>query len=247
MKVAGLKDVVAIDASRIHCCALTQAGALWCWGGDNYHPPRLRHASRTCELDEIKELKDVTHFSAGGDHTCAVTKKNELHCWGRNTYGELGNGKKSWKGIDVPCITAVKGTVVNLTAGHNHTCVLLRDSTVKCWGEAAECQLGNGRFGEPKLTPVRAKYIKNVTALSAGTNHTCVLVKGGYAFCWGGNLTGEIGDGTLKKGFVARRVAGNRRWTSIAAGYGFTCGAARDGTAWCWGDAKGPDQNNLAI
>ena len=78
-------------------------------------------------------------------------------------------------------------------------------------------------------------------ALSAGYGHTCGLVSGGTAYCWGWNPFGQLGDGTSGNGGNSANrtapvaVSGGRTYTALVAGEVHTCGLATDGTAYCWG------------
>ena len=74
--------------------------------------------------------------------------------------------------------------------------------------------------------------------LSAGGRHTCGVVSGGQAYCWGDNRQGQLGDGTLTTRMVPTPVLTGLRFSSIAAGARHTCAVALDGRGWCWGDNR---------
>ena len=65
--------------------------------------------------------------------------------------------------------------------------------------------------------------------------HTCALVQGGLTFCWGQNLSGQLGVGTTQNRSTPTAVAGSVRFTRVEAGGALTCGFATDGFEYCWG------------
>ena len=84
-------------------------------------------------------------LAAGEDHTCAIDADGAVWCWGTGNSGQLGTGQtvNRWQ----PFITDSLGvgrTAIDITAGGDHTCAVLDDGTVSCWGANAYGQLGDG-------------------------------------------------------------------------------------------------------
>ena len=84
----------SISAGANHNCALTNAGAAYCWGwnregqiGDNTTTDRSTSVA-------VRMPAGVTFasLSVGGDHTCARTRAGAAYCWGDNGNGQLGDG-----------------------------------------------------------------------------------------------------------------------------------------------------------
>jgi alpha-tubulin suppressor-like RCC1 family protein len=144
---------------------------------------------------------------------------------------------------------------IAVAAGSVHTCALLSDGTVECWGAAYHGQLGNGTMGSQacaggacSMTPVRVSGLTGVTAIAAGAAHTCALLTNGTVQCWGLNTFGELGDGmstgpqtctaggTYGCSSVPVAVSGLTGVTAITAGHGHTCALLSGGTVECWGD-----------
>ena len=110
-------------------------------------------------------------------------------CWG---YGALGNGTFVPTNSPPVPVSNLSG-VVAIAAGATHTCALLPDGTVQCWGEDGEGDLGNGGADDVTdagcsfpcaLTPSPVPGLSGVTAISSGDYTTCVLLAGGAARCW---------------------------------------------------------------
>ena len=82
--------------------------------------------------------------------------------------------------------------------------------------------------GEPAPLAVRR-------AVAAGGTHTCLLAGNGAVACWGGNDSGQLGDGSLTRraGPVAVKTA--EPLAMLSAGVSHTCGVGRSGSVFCWG------------
>lgn len=86
--------------------------------------------------------------------------------------------------------------VVAISAGWSHTCALLRNGVVTCWGDNGEGQIGTG-LGTRTYRPAAPAGLDDVVvALAAGNTHTCALLTSGTVACWGNNNAGQLGDGT---------------------------------------------------
>jgi len=137
----------------------------------------------------------------------------------------------------------------------------VKDGGAWCWGYNAYGGLGDpaiAHCADPSwdsstmgsLVPVAVSGLTTgVTAISAGSEHTCA-VAGGGAWCWGFNYTGQLGNGTTSSPFVAGStvpvpVSGLASGVSaISAGWGHTCAVAGGGVS-CWG--SGQIGNNSTI
>ena len=80
-----------------------------------------------------------------------------------------------------------------ITAGGRYTCALVAGGQARCWGRNSAGQLGNGTTGGSSSTPVAVTGLSGATQITAGGSHTCALVAGGQARCWGDNFAGQLG------------------------------------------------------
>ena len=127
--------------------------------------------------------------------------------------------------------------IVDFAVGSQHGCVIAESGEVWCWGFATDGALGAGPATTSSDVPVRAELPRPAVAIAAGFEGTCAITDDGAAWCWGGNESGEVGDGTLVDRFVPTRVVGlPGRAISISRGHGHACAVLDDGSAWCWGD-----------
>ena len=151
----GVTQVVAGDSST---CALLSDQIVKCWGEDD--DGRLGSGSHTGDVNyPVSVVKDATDspvldsviaIAGGWHHFCALTSQNKAYCWGKNSSGELGLGNTSSKSKAnlvkaSSSDTQGLGGIVKLILGQKHTCALLSDQTVKCWGQQEHGRLGNGQ------------------------------------------------------------------------------------------------------
>ena len=143
---------------------------------------------------------------------------------------------------------------VEITSGSYHTCVRYNDNSVKCWGDAASGQLGNGSTadlgdaaneGGGFLPFVNLGTGRTAKALAAGISHTCAILDNNNVKCWGYNLYGQLGQGTtaslgdgpseMGDSLAIVNLGTGRTATKIFA-FGYeTCAILDNATTKCWG------------
>lgn len=214
-------------------CGLTRAGEPWCWGyngsGALGQGSFGGFSSRPVAVSGGLTLRSLT---AGGEHFCGLTASGEAWCWGSNSYNQLGDSLDNGTPV-----RAGSMTFVAVTAGLMHTCGLQSGGTAWCWGQNAFGELGNGSVSRDEAVPTRVAGNLTFVALSSGGNHTCGLTAQGWAYCWGMNNYGQVGNGTVADNVPAPSpVSGGHVFAQIAVGGNQTCGITTAGVAYCWGD-----------
>jgi alpha-tubulin suppressor-like RCC1 family protein len=125
--------------------------------------------------------------------------------------------------------------VVRIAAGIQHTCAVLTDGTVRCWGASIHGELGNGSTTN-NARPVLVPGLSNVVDISAGNSQTCAVLANGTVRCWGWNFYGQLGDGTTTDATTPVAVVGLTDAKTVAVGSAFTCALTTSGTVKCWGN-----------
>lgn len=226
-----------IIAGGHHACALTAAGAVWCWGmNDNGQLGNGANNNRSIPAAVVGLPGGMTRLAAGRAHTCALTAAGGVKCWGANESGQLGDGTTNDHNTPVD-VTGLSSGVIALAADGGHTCALLAGGGLKCWGWNIYGQIGDGTR-DNRLTPVGVSGLDSgVSAAAAGEGFTCAIVTGGGMKCWGANYYGQLGDGTNQDHWVPMDVIGLGGSTSaVSAGGYHTCAIMASGGVKCWGE-----------
>lgn len=225
----------------LHTCALLNDGTVKCWGfcfegqcgigetdtrGDS--PGEMGDNLPTVDLGTGKT---ATAIAVSNHHSCAILNDGSVKCWGRGSLLGLGIPDNDYRG-DVPGEMGDNLPTVNLGTGKTavaigasiwHTCVLLNDSTVKCWGFNDNGTLGYGHTNaigdDPNemgdnLPAVDLGTGKTVVSLSVGSGHNCALLNDGGLKCWGENDSGALGLGdTNHRGDAPNEMGDNLPYT----------------------------------
>ena len=218
-------------------CAISSAGTGYCWGADG-----VGQLGNGAPLAPVSTPSAVlvsgtwTHLSAAAFYSCGVRTSGAAFCWGADGFGQLGNGAPK-ANTNQP--SAVIGGLLftQVAPGQVHTCGLATSGAAYCWGSNL-----NGRLGQDtvttteSLTPLAVSGGLTFSSLESGTSFTCGLTSGGAVYCWGFNVSGQLGNGSTDNATTPTLVAGGHTFTAISAGTDHVCGVTSGGQAYCWGD-----------
>lgn len=123
-----------------------------------------------------------------------------------------------------------------LTGGERHTCALTSTGGLKCWGNNAYGQLGDGTRNGRSTPGWVTGLTTGVIAVAAGAYHTCAVTNVGGVKCWGRNDFGQLGDDTNADKPLPTAVSGlSSGVVAVAPGLLHSCALTSDGAIKCWG------------
>lgn len=152
--VVGLHTgAIAITAGEGHTCVLLSTGTAKCWGWNIYGQVGDSTTNdRFTPVDVVGLNSSVATITTLADHTCALTLGGDAKCWGWNFYGQLGDDTTNDRSAPVDVVGLGAG-VAAVALGSFHTCALMSNGGIKCWGENFHRQLGDGTTNHSS-TPV---------------------------------------------------------------------------------------------
>ena len=235
LKSAGtpLTGAVQIISEATTACALINDGSVWCWGINTlgqlgYLPNNFVNSTFAVPVFGVTNAMSIV---GGYAYACAILADATMVCWGSNGGGQIGDGTTSAHSI--PVSPSNISNVQAAALGVGHTCVIFTDGTVYCWGTNNIGQLGDGTMSNrftPNPTPTTLVPITlpssstpdTAVQIAAGNNFTCVLTASDNVWCWGTNLKGQFGNGTLMPASSATPVQSLASGQMLTAIYGGT-------------------------
>jgi alpha-tubulin suppressor-like RCC1 family protein len=237
MPVVGLQEEVRlIQGEQLTHCAATVAGRLYCWGDNSGGQLGSGSADRELLPVLIPNLHQSTHLSQGYGHACAAGGGAPSRCWGSNLYGELGIDSRMQRLMPSEPLVDVELTMVK--SGNNHACGLDFEARAFCWGFNSRGRLGLGEFTGNTSRPLPVALPgAGLRALDLGRFHGCTVTDTREVFCWGDNLTYQLGVATPNWSNQPLLVTGlPPNISTVVSGAGFQCAIAEPGDAYCWGE-----------
>ena len=197
-----------LNDDTVKCWGKNELGQL---GYGNTTGRTSPHTTATLNfgVDDQNQPKTAQSLVLGNTHACAILNDNSLRCWGYDVDGRLGVGGSGssfcLQGRFNPCRKSP--TAVNLgqnktakfvALGDRHTCAILNDDTVRCWGEGDNGRLGYDNTSDlnaPSATAVNLGTGRTALSLALGEKHTCAILDDYTVKCWGNHHQGALGAG----------------------------------------------------
>lgn len=148
------EPVHQISAGSGYTCVLLDGGRVRCWGYNRSgqlgygHTDFVGDDEALVSIDDVNVGGPVARVTAGSAATCAVLENGAMRCWGSGISGALGYGNPRsigddelpYRAGDVP----LGCTAWQVDTENGHTCALLRNGAIRCWGFNRYGQLGYG-------------------------------------------------------------------------------------------------------
>lgn len=190
--------------------------------------------------------KKIISIDASIYRTCAVDDYGSIYCWGLNSgindpdeypgnsfvpIKQIRHDGDHWEGVE------------KMSMGRYHACALLDDGFIYCWGENSKGQLGNESITDSYSSTLVYKSGDlrgaEIVDISVGSNHSCALDVDGSVYCWGFNMFGQIGDGTLENRLTPKKIFDGEleeeKVVKLSSGSNHVCVITDKDVIYCWG------------
>lgn len=270
--------VTVVEPSKIYVgpvnnCVQYSDNSLRCWGDGS--AGQLGEGNINDRGDAANEMgnnmpwinlgtgRTVKDVSIGGTHICAILDNDSVKCWGSNASGQLGLGDilargdgANEMGDSLPTVNLGTGrTAKKIRAGVSHTCAVLDNNTLKCWGLNGHGQLGirnkvtmgdgANEMGD-SLPVISLGTGRTALDVSVGFDSTCALLDNSTVKCWGRNMSGQLGRGNkqvhgdtagdMGDALAAIALGTSRTATKLSSGNLHHCALLDNGDLKCWGE-----------
>jgi len=235
-----------------HSCAITDIGALKCWGLNNFGGlGDGTTTDRTVPTQVIGLTSGVKSVAISSFSTCALLENGSVRCWGQNDFGQIGDGTTTDRTVPTQ-VTGLTSGVKFIGKGPSHACALLSTNQVSCWGRNQDGEIGDSSFNVQNFrSSPRAVsgQPSSVIALVVNVGGGCIISNLGAVSCWGNNQRGHIGDGTTTNRKIATQVSGlTTGFSKIFYRGGGFCAPKNTGSMFCWGpNLYGQHGNNQSV
>lgn len=154
--VPGVARAVDVVAAAGHACARAEDGEAMCWGRANRGQLGTGTVADVAAPAPVQGLEGIEQLVIGDWSGCAIAAEGELWCWGDDTFGQSSGASRSSAPRSTPNRITLHGRVRAVVVGTFHTCALVGEVDVRCWGAEGAGQLGRGR-GLGSAEPVKVE------------------------------------------------------------------------------------------
>jgi alpha-tubulin suppressor-like RCC1 family protein len=203
----------------------------------------------------------VSLSDANQGHFCAILDTGEGLCWGWNNDGQLGDGTvctggtwwdsntnnptpagcNSNNGRYTPVLVddsnfPANYSIISISTGMGHSCAIIDNNDLYCWGTNFWGQLGLGSSGSNDF-PTPQYVDSGVIAVATGNEHSCALYENQIVKCWGNNAQGQLGTGNLlnQNAPTSINLSSNLALISLETAYNLNCAISEENIPYCWG------------
>jgi alpha-tubulin suppressor-like RCC1 family protein len=236
VQIAGITNAIMVSCGGTHTAIIDDSNRLWTFG-DNTNGQLGNGTTNSSPIPiEITGIPNAVTVSCGNGHTAVIDASGAVWTFGYNEYGQLGDNGINADDNPIPRKAVAYGfanqilvinNAIGVSCGDAHTVVIRADNTVWTFGWNSRGQLGNGSIVDSNPNSVARQVVfdlggilgpfEDVIAASAGGQHTMLLKSNGTVWTFGGNYTGQLGNGTIIDNAIPAVIA------NISA-IGISCG-----------------------
>ena len=244
-------EILQLSLGHDNACVLCSDSRVRCWGAEAHLFYGYAGGSDIASpIDRELVGLQPTAIAVGEGFGCVIDGAGQVHCWGKNHVGQLGRGTTGDASASPEPVlvaselqTPLTGAVA-IDSGDEHTCAVLDDGGVWCWGSNAQLQVSAEAPPDSQPLAVEVLGVADALTVSAGNHSTCATTEEGKVFCWG-TETGAApvlggGASTYADSFVEVLAVGGTGpflgANTVAVGTKHACAVRSDGTAACWGN-----------
>ena len=198
-------EVTSLACARDATCALISDGTVRCWGPNQHSNGQFEYSVQsgktwntmgvTLPRTQLPTGRKATSISCGLVHCCFILDDGSAVCYGDNDHGELGDGgynaHQGSRGMgdggngyganDAGLVDLPPGrAAVKIACGKDHTCAILDEGSVVCWGNPGSGRLGNGRTGEVCHGWNDDTCGENLIPVNLGSGRRAIDIAAGY-------------------------------------------------------------------
>ncbi len=233
--VCNLPDIfVSLSAGGYGACGLKANGTIWCWGyGDSLGSGVNADRAIPGQVAGSNDNQPYSMVSHQFWHSCAIMNTFG-YCWGVNGAGTLGDGTNTTSYVPVK-VLAINPSQISV--GGHFSCAIDRYTfETRCWGSNNNGQLGNGGTADSNVPVLVSGLSSGVTSVHTGFDFTCALKTDGSVWCWGNNVSGQLGNNSTTNSNVPVQVSGLTTGVqAVSTGNYHACAIRANNAAWCWG------------
>ena len=170
VKVSGLPSARSVTAGSSHSCAISNGNLAYCWGRNTDGQLGIGSFGGSSNTAlSVVNLGVVQEVSTGlSNITCALRTDGRAYCWGHNRWGALGIGSEDNRNLP-QWVSTLGDEVIDIKLGNNHSCAVLSNGQVACWGRNTSKVLGDNQLGSngferwlpvisPLIPPLTSEY-----------------------------------------------------------------------------------------
>ncbi len=187
------RTAVELDVGGRHTCAISDNAEVRCWGANSNYQTGYTFSSTIGFNQTVGSLPALPlpadmkplELAAASAHTCVLFDNGEVRCFGSAANGRLGTGStaNAQGAQNARAIDFGPGrSAVSIDAGYNHTCAILDNGGVSCWGLGSSGQLGYASTQDigDNETPGSAGHVnlggRTAVDIELGFRHTCAVL-----------------------------------------------------------------------